>query len=98
MVLVLLPSKAQTYRRHFRTASEPEEADARLVKQLCEQYRTSCLDLGPHFHEQALAGEQLHFRIDGHWNAAGNRLAARMIYDYLVKNRLLQMATRKADD
>jgi len=40
--------------------------------------------------ERAREGRQLYFRIDGHWNVEGHQLAARTIYDYLAKSRLLQ--------
>ena len=60
-----------------------------LLSRLCEEYQIRYLDLTPRFMERALKGEQLYFRIDGHWNAAGHRLAARTVYDYLVNNRLL---------
>jgi hypothetical protein len=94
LVLLLVPSKAQTYRHRLRTPSEPQEVldldeRNRQVIRLCHTYRISCLDLAPRFQERAL-GELLYFRIDGHWNAAGHRLAARTIYDYLVNNHLLE--------
>jgi lysophospholipase L1-like esterase len=40
-------------------------------------------DLLPAF-RSAVAREAVHFRYDGHWNAAGHRIAARALYDALV--------------
>src|SRR5574341_2155158 len=95
LVLLLLPSKAQTYRHLLMTPKEPQEVYGldeanRRVLMLCEKYQIRCLDLTPRFMERALTGEPLYFRIDGHWNAAGHRLAARTIYDYLINNQLLE--------
>jgi len=101
LVLVLLPSKEQAY---WHIVSK-ERADAaqydldrlnRPVKQLCKAANLQCLDLTPVFQEQTRERRALYFRLDRHWNAEGHRLAARTIYDYLVKNRLLQKAEPRA--
>lgn len=94
-VLLILPSKEQTYRHLLTTQlenSEQPDLDAlnRLVRELCKANRLNCLDLTPPFLERGRAEEKLYFRLDGHWNAEGHRLAAQTIYDYLVKNRLLE--------
>jgi len=89
LVVVLAPSKAQAYRMSRPWA----EGDTRQFLRLCEEVRVRCLDLIPRFQERTLAGEQLYFRMDDHWNAAGHRLAARTIYDYLVSQRLLPEAS-----
>lgn len=94
-VLLLLPSKEQTYRHLLATQLEnPGQLDLdalnRLVGGLCETNRIKCLDLTPPFLERGRTGEQLYFRIDGHWNVEGHRLAAQTIYDYLIKNKLLE--------
>ncbi|MBI3780350.1 MAG: hypothetical protein HY278_04725 [candidate division NC10 bacterium] len=90
LVVLLIPSKGQTFQLGTRWGDELDRA----VLRLCEAARLRCLDLRPRFQERALAGEQLYFRIDGHWNAAGHRLAARTIYDYLLSQRLLEGSTR----
>jgi hypothetical protein len=102
-VLLMLPSKEQTY-RHLLTSADLQAAEQgldamnRLVSQLCDQTRLRCLDLTPAFMERARTGERLYFRVDGHWNAEGHRLAAQTIYDYLVKNRLLEGVNQKAGE
>ena len=99
MVVLLVPSKAQTYRSRVKIQgliqahlSVLDEYSRRVV-QLCQGQGIRCLDLTPRFQERDLAGEQLYFHIDGHWNATGHRLAARTIYDYLVSERLLEGAS-----
>lgn len=49
------------------------------------------LDLLPEFREHAKNGEQLYFKIDGHWNANGHKLAAELIYDKLVEEELVPL-------
>jgi hypothetical protein len=41
------------------------------------------LDLTPQFQARARQGERLFFEIDGHPNAAGYRLIAEVVLDYL---------------
>jgi hypothetical protein len=48
------------------------------------------IDLLPAFRAATAAGETLHFRIDGHWNAAGNRVAAAAVCDTLRQRGILE--------
>ena len=43
------------------------------------------MDLAPTFVDLAQAGEEFYFRQNAHLNAAGHRLAAELIADYLDK-------------
>jgi hypothetical protein len=43
-----------------------------------------------------VGGANHYFRIDAHMTPSGHRLAAATIYDYLVKNRLLEGVNQKA--
>jgi lysophospholipase L1-like esterase len=49
------------------------------------------LDLFPEFREHAKNGEQLYFKMDGHWNANGHKLAAELIYDKLIEEQLISL-------
>ena len=42
------------------------------------QERVPFLALEPIFREETAAGRRLHWKYDGHWNAEGNDLAARL--------------------
>jgi hypothetical protein len=48
-------------------------------------------DLVPSFRARS-GREQLHFRIDGHWNAAGHRVASEALYADLVRRGMLTAA------
>jgi hypothetical protein len=59
-----------------------------LIVNFCRTHNIHCLDmLGP-FQEQGKT-RQLYSLRDSHWNAAGNRLAADLLFEYLEKNHLL---------
>jgi hypothetical protein len=59
-----------------------------LIVNFCRTHEIYCLDmLGP-FQEQGKT-RQLYILRDSHWNEAGNRLAADLIFDYLGKNQLV---------
>ena len=64
-----------------------------LIVNFCRTRNIYCLDmLGP-FQEQGKT-RQLYSVRDSHWNAAGNRLAADLICEYLEKNQLLPTRPR----
>lgn len=93
-VLLLLPFKEAVYWDILRPRlADPSQLDVerptRLMLDFCAAERLRCLDLTPAFRQHAAQGEQLYFRIDGHWNAAGHALAANLIYDYLAAQGLL---------
>ena len=71
------------------------DAINRTVLRFCESNRLRCLDLTPFFRQAIAAGARPYPRIGAHFAPEGHRLAARSIYDYLVKNRLLEMAPQK---
>jgi len=47
------------------------------------------IDLGPAFRRATAGGDTLHFRIDGHWSAAGHRVAAAAVCDALRARGIL---------
>ena len=99
-ILLLIPSKEQSY-WHIINENLGDlnrydlDAVNRALMQFCRENKITWIDLTPFFREEANRNKQLYFRLDGHWNAEGHRLAARAIYDYLVKHRSLEMAPQK---
>jgi hypothetical protein len=59
-----------------------------LIVNFCRTHNIHCLDLLGQFQEQGKS-RPLYSVRDSHWNAAGNRLAADLIFEYLDKNQLL---------
>ena len=59
-----------------------------LIVNFCRAQNIHCLDLLGQFQEQGKT-RQLYTLRDTHWNEAGNRLAADLIFEYLEKNQLI---------
>ncbi len=57
------------------------------IKLRLVQRRIRTLDLREGFRRIAARGTPLYFRVDGHWNEAGNDLAARLVAEYLGQHR-----------
>ena len=58
-----------------------------LIVNFCRTHNINCLDLLGQFQEQGKT-RPLYTLRDSHWNEAGNRLAADLIFEYLEKNQL----------
>jgi len=61
----------------------------RFLQEYCRDHDIYCLDMLAPFQQQE-ASQDLYKIRDSHWNEAGNRLAARLIFDYLTQNGLLR--------
>jgi hypothetical protein len=59
-----------------------------LIVNFCRTHDIHCLDMLGQFQEQGKT-RQLYMLRDSHWNEAGNRLAAELIFEYVEKNQLL---------
>jgi hypothetical protein len=64
-----------------------------LVMNFCRAHDINCLDLLKPFQEKGKS-RQLYALRDTHWNEAGNRLAADLIFQYLEENHLLPSRPR----
>jgi len=95
-VLLIFPSKEHVY-----LEAVTEECPHRLTEELlltpieqiealCEQEHMHCFNMIDAMRTAGASEQQIYFPIDGHWNAEGNRLAADLIYDYLVVNDLVE--------
>ncbi len=65
-----------------------------LIVNFCRTHNINCLDMLEQFQEQGKT-RPLYSLRDSHWNAAGNRLAADLIFEYLDKNQLLPPRPRQ---
>lgn len=65
-----------------------------LIVNFCRTQNIHCLDMLGQFQEQGKT-RQLYSLNDSHWNEAGNRLAADLIFDYLEKNHLVPLRPRQ---
>jgi lysophospholipase L1-like esterase len=96
-VLIILPTAEELYREIFEqhAADEPSAGLARLenaraeLRAFCEQAQLICFDAYDALREQAYA-QALIYPDDKHFNAAGNRLLAAAVADFLRQNDLLQ--------
>jgi hypothetical protein len=61
-----------------------------LITDFCRQNQIHCLDLLPPFQEKEKT-TQLYRLRDTHWNEAGNRLAAELIFNYLEDHKLIKV-------
>lgn len=93
LVIVLIPSKELIYwdmlrQRLANPAAYDLAEPIRTLLTFCQAQKLHCLDLAPAFSDHAKAGEELYFRQDAHWNAAGHHLAAQLIAGYLKQQDL----------
>lgn len=99
LLLIVIPAHYQVHEEiwnHYLRVYDlrPENVDLlkpqRLLKQICEELNIPVLDLLPRFREVGTR-TQLYFRIDGHWNPDGHRLAAEELHKFLVAQHLVPL-------
>jgi lysophospholipase L1-like esterase len=70
-------------------SSYDRERPNHLLGELCARHGIPYLDLTPAFRQHIAAGGPYpYFPVDAHFNVEGNRLAAQLIYEYLVEQGL----------
>ena len=79
------PEVKRAFLEHYQIASEQFEWDrAQLIlRQLCADRGIAFFDLYPVFLEATRSGQQHYLPNNGHWNDAGNELAARFFFTSL---------------
>ena len=65
-----------------------------LILNFCRTHNINCLDMLGQFQEKGKT-RMLYSLNHSHWNEAGNRLAADLIFEYLEKNQLLPPRPRQ---
>jgi hypothetical protein len=98
LVIAILPEQFQVDRalreavltkyKHIAAENLDLTYPDNLIVNLCRTHDIHCLDLLGPFQEEGKT-RQLYSLNDSHWNEAGNRLAADLIFQYLEKNQLL---------
>ena len=83
-MIVIIPTREQVNK------NGDSELNGALVD-FGKENNISVLDLLPEFREHAKNGEQLYFKIDGHWNANGHKLAAELIYNKLIEEKIIPL-------
>jgi hypothetical protein len=92
--VILIPSKEEVYWdvvRQDLSAGAPADVDRPLgmVEGFCREQQIPVCDLRPVFQSQAKEYRQLYLRVSGHWNDAGNDLAATTIARCLASQGLV---------
>ncbi len=94
ILLVFIPAREHVYWPIIQNempdvdVAQLDSAAARL-EQMADDHSIAFLNLLPGLRAEAEQGQMLYFPADGHWNAAGHELAARLIYERLVDEGLL---------
>jgi hypothetical protein len=104
LVILLLPAQFQvdqalreavlTKYKHIAEENLDLSYPDNLIVNFCRTHNINCLDMLEQFQEQGKT-RQLYMLRDSHWNEAGNRLAADLIFEYLNKNQLLPARPRQ---
>jgi lysophospholipase L1-like esterase len=88
LAIVIFPYEPQLTHRHDVANHEYVTTPQRLLNALCQKYRVPCLDLYPEFGASYDRGERL-YRDGIHLNNSGHRLTTSLLYDFLLRNKLL---------
>lgn len=94
LVVIYVPSREHVYWPYIKDMmpdvyiQQLEELEARLSG-FCKAHDIHYLSLLPGLQSRALEGVMLYFPSDGHWNPSGQEMAAQLIYDLLLQERLL---------
>jgi hypothetical protein len=104
LVMLLLPAQFQvdqalrqavfTKYQHIAEKNYDLSHPNNLIVNFCRTQDIHCLDMLGQFQEQWKT-KQLYILRDSHWNEAGNRLAADLLFEYLEKNQLLPPRPRQ---
>lgn len=98
LMVILIPSKEEVYwnvvREDLPAAVEEIDRPLGLVAEFCEENEIPVCDLRPAFEREAESYRQLYLRVSGHWNDAGNTLAADTVAACVRSQGLLTQVAR----
>jgi hypothetical protein len=90
LVVIFIPSREHVYWPFIKdiltevTVAQLDETESRLAS-ICSQLGIPYLNLLPGFRTYSSKGKMLYFPSDGHWNSDGHKLAASIIFNFLVE-------------
>jgi len=89
-ILVYLPNYIEVKPELWDGDSEwVSEKPSQITKEICSTVGINCLDLLPAFKEYTLAsGKDLY---KDHLNSSGHQLAAELIYNFLIENKIIKL-------
>jgi hypothetical protein len=94
-VLLIFPTREYIYPEIVTEECDPPLTSDLLntpidqLGSMCEEEGMHCFNLIDAMRTESITSQQIFFPMDGHWNVEGNRIAADLIYAYLVDNDLL---------
>ena len=92
--IILIPTNYQVYQEKFREITDLYLTNFDLtlpnkkISEFARENHDPIIDLLPKFIDAGKT-EELYFSKDGHWNEKGHKLAARLIYEELVRQSIL---------
>jgi lysophospholipase L1-like esterase len=101
LIILFIPNQIQVYPEDWERKKEfygIKEADLDLrksnkkLKDICMNLKIDFIDPTDIFRRQAQEGSRLYYKFDGHLNREGHALVAKLIYDYLLKKRLIPLS------
>jgi lysophospholipase L1-like esterase len=95
LVVFFIPSREHVYWPYIDeilpdvSVEQLDDAEARLAA-ICQVNEIAYLNLLPGFRSIANEKKMLYFPSDGHWNKAGHELAAKLVYNFLLDQKLMK--------
>lgn len=107
LLVIIIPSKEQVYDFLRAKSDIPErnwQEPGEIIRSFLSAQKISYIDLEPLFREYADqrpresldSNRDLYWRIDGHWNIKGNRLAGLLISAYILRHHMIDVNNAKA--
>lgn len=94
LIVLLIPTKTQIldsdweiYKKFYGPNVNRFNPQYNIIT-FCKNKNIRCIDLLPEF----LGKKDLYFKKEGHWNEKGHALAAQILYEYLVENKLVDVS------
>jgi hypothetical protein len=87
LLFVMIPSIEQIYPKMFDESYNPEISDK--VKTFLKSQNIDFIDLAPEFMKYSKTN--FNWKVDSHWNIAGNHLAGLVVSKFILENDLIEI-------